>query len=170
MSRKSTYNKLIKSYGFFPAEARELAHTSKEGFGSMYMQRLLGSQRAIFLNAKRYGWSERKYREYIKELYIRNGWVKQDRLGHIRIDIWKRIRDLSESTPIENEYESPWAKRAGKKAGKKREGTRATRKALIEDWIRQLTDKISRTSDVRKLDPMLKQRANLENLLKRYKD
>ena len=170
MSRKSTYNKLVNSYGFLPSIARELSRTSKVGFGATYMKSLLATQRAIFLNAKRYGWSQNKYREYIKEMYARNGWVKQDALGRIRLDIWKYVRDMSERLPIESEYDSPWAKREHGKRAKKIAGTRATRKAVIQGWISELTVKIQRTSDQRRLDEYLRQRHNLENLLNRYKD
>ena len=70
MSRYTRYKTLTDTYGFLPSEAKQLSHVSKRGFQAPYMKRLLRSRRALFMNAQRYNWSERRYRDEIKELIV----------------------------------------------------------------------------------------------------
>lgn len=144
MSRQTRYNALIKSYGFLPAEARTLAHTSRRGLNAPYMKRFLNSRRALKLNADRYGWTDEQYRDAIKKQYGERGALKQDILGRIKIDVWKMVRFYEERAPIGEKYESPWRKKIQTRGKTKREMKSATRRQLITDWIAQLNRTLKR--------------------------
>lgn len=145
MSRATRYNALISTYGFLPSEAKQLSHVSKSGLKAPYTGRLLRSRRALFMNAKRYNWSDKQYRNAIKEQYLSRGCIKQDILGRVRADVWQMVRWYEDRTPEADEYESPWRKKQQRRSIKKREAKVTSRRRWLTDLIAQLNTTIART-------------------------
>ena len=164
--RQRRYNYLKKN-GFFPSEARELSRTSRAGMLSPYFQTMVRSRRRLFDNAKRYNWTEQRYRDYVKKLYTNKDFVKEDAIGRRRVDVWAMLRYYEElSRRRGEEYESPWVKRTQRKGEIKRELKRVTKKGMLKSWIIQIDKRISRTRSEYKRQQFEKQKANMENQLK----
>lgn len=163
MSRATRYNALIHTYGFLPGEANQLSRTSLSGMHAPYFQRMINARRALFLNARRYGWNDEQYRDAIKRQYTDRGCLKQDTLGRIRADVWQMLRWYEERTAKEAEYESPWRKRVQRRSSRKSTYKRITRSAMLDNWIAQLNRQISNPniSQSRK-DKLIAQRDNLQ--------
>jgi len=141
MSRKSRYNALI-GYGrlplFFPPEARELSHISREGMGTRYFRRMVNSRRALLRNAEQYDWSLTRYKQEVDNLYSDRNAYKQDSIGRFRKDVWKMLRWYEESYRMPDEYESPWRKKIKTKAEKKRTLKKTSRRQLMVDLIAEI--------------------------------
>ena len=138
MSRKSRYNALI-GYGrlplFFPSEARELSHTSREGMGTRYFKRMVNSRRALLRNAEQYDWSLTRYRQEVDNLYSDRNAYKTDSIGRLLKDVWKMLRWYEESYRMPDEYESPWRKKIRVKAEDKRVKKRTSRRQMMTDIV-----------------------------------
>lgn len=164
--RERRYNYLRKN-GFFPAEARELSRTSRQGLLAPYFQLWIKSRRRLFANAKRYKWADREYRDYVKKQYTDRGFLKQDSIGRIRIDVWAMLRDYEEKARRRGEeYESPWKKRTRRQSTARREMKRVTRKDMLKSWIIQLDKSIDRTESDARRQQLINQKDTLEQQLK----
>lgn len=163
--RERRYNFLVKN-GFLPVEARDLSRTSRAGMRAPYFQAMIRSRRSLFNNALRYGWTERQYRDYIRELYTSRGFVRPDKLGRYRPDVWSMLREYEERAHRRGEeYESPWKKRARRKSTRKQEAKRTTRKEALQSWIKQLDKSIERTASESRKAQLRNQRDNLKRML-----
>jgi hypothetical protein len=166
MSRASRYLTLTNSYGFLPSEAMQLSHVSKAGTRAPYFQRMINSRRSLYLNAKRYGWTQTEYRDAIKRQYSERGAFKQDVLGRIRADVWQLLRWYEDKTPDQERYESPWRKRTTKRSGQRKTQKSLSRRQMYTDWIRHLTLQINDPNTSEKQRDRLKsQRNNFQQYL-----
>lgn len=164
-SRQKRYEFLI-ARGFFPLEARQLSRVSRGGMKAPYFKRMSNSRKRLYDNAVRYGWSETKYRDYIRQMYIDNGLYNRDILGRIRIDVWQLLRYYEEQTYARGEeYESPWRIKRRKKQEKRRSRARVTKRQMLNSWISDLDRSISRTNSQSKKDQFEKQKVNLQRQL-----
>ena len=161
--RRRKYDYLIRN-GFLPIEAREFSKTSRSGMSAPYYLRMIRSRRRTYDNAIRYGWTEREYRNYIKQKYLNNNFLKQDKIGRWILDPWKLLRYEEERAHrLGEEYESPWRKRTTKKAVKKQKIRRIKRADLIMSNISRIKRSLARTKSPSK-------RAALEAKLRDYQD
>lgn len=168
--RNRRYNYLITN-GFFPNEAQQLSRTSRAGMKAPYFRTMVKSRRRLFDNAKRYKWSETKYRNYVRQLYINNGWITPDVLGRKRVDVWAMLRYYEERAFRRGEeYESPWKKRLQKKGEKKRQVKRTTRRDMLRSWIAQIDRSIERTRSEYRQRQLQTQRDRLQNQLDTIKE
>jgi len=157
--------------GFFPAEAMELSRSSRRGLSAPYFQRFIKSRRRLLDNAKRYGWTDQQLRDYVRKLYTDKGYIKPDKLGRYRPDVWAMLREHEEAAYRRGEeFESPWLKRIRRKSTKKRAIKRTTRRENIVGWIRELDRTIERTKQEYKRQKLLEQKANLQDQLDRMRD
>jgi len=163
--RQYRYDYLLRQ-GFLPGEARELSRTSKTGMKATYFQQWIRSRRRIFDNAKRYKWTDKDYRQYIKDQYIKSGFTKPDALDRKRVDVWAMLRRYHETvTDRGDEYESPWKKKTTKR-GVRKPTKKFNRTAAMKGWIKQLTaniDKLPEHSAKRKQFEL--QRERLQELV-----
>lgn len=163
--RQRKYNYYIKN-GWYPQEAIELSRVSREGMKANYFQTMLRSRRRTVENLKGYGYTDTEIREYIKKQYIDKGFIKYDRVGRRRIDVWALVRDYEDKAHRRGEeYDSPWKKRGRTKAQAKRERKRTTRREAIQSWINQLDKTIDRTTNEERRDKLIQQRDNLKDML-----
>lgn len=160
--RQRKYDALI-SAGFFPPEATEFSRTSRSGMRAPYFRRMVKSRRRTLDNSIRYEWTRAQYEAHIKKMYVENGFLKQDKLGRIRIDPWQLLRYHEEVAYRRGEeFESPWRVRIRRKGVKKREVKRTTRKDALLSWIKQLDANIERTENERRKQKLIEQRKNLQ--------
>lgn len=164
--RQGTYN-WLKRAGFLPYEARELAQTSKAGIHAPYFLRMVQTRRGLYLNALRYEWSNDHYRTVIKQQYLDRDAIDIDAIGRSRINVWKLLRWYEEHTQIPEEYESPWRKKGKRNRATKRQVKQTTRRAMLEDWIKQVDANIKKTENERYKARLLQQKATLEEQLRR---
>ena len=165
--RQRKFDALI-SAGFFPSEAEEFSRTSRAGMRAPYFRRMVRSRRRTLDNSVRYNWTRAQYEAHIKKMYADNGFLKQDRLGRIRIDPWQLLRYHEEAAYRRGEeYESPWRKRALRKGVRKREVKRTTRKGMLQSWISEIDHNIARTTNEKRLERLRIQRENLQQELKK---
>jgi len=144
----------------------ELSRTSRGGMRAPYFQFMIHSRRRLFENAKRYDWGEQKYRDYVKKLYADAGFLKTDKLGRLRVDVWAMLRDYEELAHRRGEeYESPWKKRTRRKSTVKQEMKRVTRKDMLKSWIVQIDRNIERTASEQRKQQLREQKARLEKQL-----
>jgi hypothetical protein len=164
--RKGTYHWLRRA-GFLPAEARELAETSKAGIHAPYFLRMVQSRRGLYLNAIRYKWSDEQYRNVIRADYKKKQAFDVDAIGRVRGNIWKMLRWHEENTTIPEKYESPWRKKIKTNRAHKRQVTYTTRKRMLEDWIAELNTNISKATSEGRKEQLRKQISNLEEQINR---
>lgn len=156
----------LQNQGFFPSEAREFSRTSRTGLRAPYFKRMIASRRRLFENAKRYKWTQKRYRDYIRKQYEDKGFVKRDSLGRYRPDFWAMVREWEErSRRRGEEYESPWEKKTQRRSGQKREVKRVTKKKALESWIKQLDRNIARSRSEQRIKKLQEQRQNLQQQL-----
>ena len=145
MSRKSRYNALI-GYGrlplFFPSEARELAHTTREGMGTRYFRRMVNSRRALLRNAEQYDWSLTRYKQEVDNLYSDRNAYRPDAIGRLRKDVWKMLRWYEESYRMPDEYESPWRKKIRVKSADKRIKKQTSRRQMMMDLVADIDKRL----------------------------
>lgn len=148
--RQRKYDYLIRQ-GFFHREALELSRVSRRGMSAPYFTRMIRSRRRTIDNLKSSGKSDKDIREYIRQQYINNGWLKQDKAGRVMVDPWKLLRSQEDKARRRGEeYESPWRKRVYKKSAKKKETKRITRKDMLKSMIEKLERRIQRTGNINK--------------------
>jgi len=148
--RQRKYDYLTRR-GFFPSEAQELSRTSRKGISAPYFQRMIRSRSRTIQNLKDAGRTEKGIRNFIKQQYIDNGWLKQDKIGRTRIDVWKLLRSHEDKSKQRGEeYESPWRTRTYKRRATKRERKSVTRKDMLKSLISKLEGRIKRTSNQNK--------------------
>lgn len=148
--RQRKYDYLIKQ-GFRHMEAVEFSRTSRSGMKAPYFQHMLRSRKRTVENLKRAGRTDKQIRDYIKKQYVDNNWLKADKLGRVRIDPWKLLREHEDKAHRRGEeYESPWRKRAYKRKSTKKEKKRITRKDMLNSLIEKLQNRIKRTASDRK--------------------
>jgi len=158
--RQRKYNFFIRN-GFFPQEATQLSRTSRSGMKAPYFRFMIRSRKRTLDNAKRYGWSEKQFHDYILQQYRNLGIAPSD-----PFKIWKLLRHFEEIAYRRGEeYDSPWRKRIRRKSGKKREMKRTTRKSMLSSWIAEIDRTIARTTNESKLERLRTQRANLQKEL-----
>lgn len=154
--------------GFFKSEAIELSRASRTGIRAPYFQAMIRSRRRLWDNAKRYKWTDREYRDYVKKLYIDKGFVKPDVLGRKRVDVWAMLRDYEERARRRGEeYESPWKRRAKRKSAKKQQVKRVTRRDMLVSMIKSIDRSIARTQNPQKLADLRARRNYLQLQLDR---
>lgn len=172
MSKKSRYIALI-GHGrlplFFPSEARELSHTSREGMQTSYFKRMINSRRALLRNAEKYDWSLTRYKQEIDNLYSDRSAYKQDSIGRFRRDVWKMLRWYEESYR-KPEYESPWRKKQRAKSEDKRTKRRTSRRQMMTDVIAEIDKYLAKPdlSEYRR-GQFEAQKEHLERLLRELK-
>lgn len=148
---------------FFPGEARELSRISRAGMSAPYVQRWIASRRRLRDNAIANGWSERQYREYIREQYLVKGAMKTDKLFRWKVDVWAMLRDWAErGTKAGEEYTSPWRKKIRNRSTKKKQSKKASRREFLRNWIIDIQKRANRTNDPRRKAELIKQRDNLQ--------
>lgn len=166
MSRQTRFEYFRKA-GFFINEARELSHISRTGMKAPYVVRMVASRRTLRQNADRYGWSDTRYRNEVKAIYIQAGAIKYDVLGRSRINVWQMLRDYEDRVPEREAYESPWRKRLHVRSIGKKDYKYTTRKKMYQDWISQLERNLANaTTDARKTQ-LRKQITNLREAMQR---
>ena len=154
--REKRINYFIRN-GFFKSEAIQLSRTSKSGMKAPYFMSMVRSRRRTWENAKRNNWTEKKYRDYIKKQYLDKGFVKSDKLGRKRVDVWALLRDFEERAFRRGEeYESPWIKKTKRKSTTKKTVKRTTRRDMLKSWIANLNKTISRTTSEKKKKQLMK--------------
>lgn len=168
--RQRKYNYWIRQ-GFYPQEAIEFSKISREGMKASYVRYLVRSRRRTVDNLKRYGYSESQIRDYIKNQYIDNGFIKYDKIGRKRLDPWALLREYEERAYRRGEeYDSPWKKRGRTKAQIKKERKRTTRREAIQSWINQLGRTIDRTTNETRKQQLIEQQNNLRQQLRDTND
>ena len=170
MSRQTRFEALRHTYGFLPGEARHLSKTSRAGMQAPYVQRMILARRALWLNAQRYNWTERQYRDVIKRQYVDRGCVKEDIWGRLYANVWQLLRWYEDRTPIPEEYESPWRKKGQRRSAQKRAMKTITRKTHLQNWIQELEQKLA-NSDLtdKQRRALTTQRNNLQRKLESLK-
>lgn len=144
--RQRKYDYFIRN-GFYPVEATELSRTSRKGMSTPYFMHMIKSRRRTVDNLKNSGKTDQQIRDYIKKQYIDNNWLKQDKLGRWRIDVWKLLRaNEDKAYHRAEEYESPWKKRAYKRSSTRKEHKRITRNDMLNSIIKKLKTRIERTA------------------------
>lgn len=165
--RQRKYDYLLRQ-GFYPSEAKELSRTSRQGMKAPYFARMIRSRRRTIDNLKRAGKSDRDIRDYIKNQYINNGWLKKDKLGRTLINIWGLLRSHEDKArDIGDEYESPWKKRTYKRSTAKKEHKRTTRRDMLRSLITKLENRISRTANVNRREALEEQLYGYQQQLRR---
>jgi len=166
--RKTRYD-YLKRQGFLHAEALELSRTSRGGMNAPYFQQMIRSRRAVLQNAKRNNWTQDEYYNHIRKQYSKSGFVKPDKLGRYRPDVWSLLRRYQEARYGKgDEYQSPWKKRTvSPRTGRtaKKPTKKFDKSSMYRSWIKQLTDKIDRLPDNNRRRQLEKQRDNLRRLL-----
>ncbi len=120
--------------GFLAGEARQLSQTSRQGMLAPYFQRMVHARRMLRQNAIRYGWTDTRYREYIKQQYTDAEAIIPDILGRRRLDVWKMLRHYEQQAYRRGEeYESPWRKRIQRKSVHKKTTTRRLARGVRQE-------------------------------------
>ena len=162
--RQRKYNYLTKK-GFSAQEATQLSRTSRSGMRAPYFRFMLRSRERTLENAKRYGWSQREFHDYILQQYRDLGISPRD-----PFKIWKLLRHFEERAYRRGEeYDSPWRKRIRRSTGKKREMKRTTRVEMLKSWISEIDRTMSRTTNEYRLERLRTQKENLQKELDRMK-
>lgn len=165
--RQRKYDYLIGA-GFYPAEATELSRTSRKGMSAPYFRRLIRSRRRTVENLTNAGYTDRQIRNFIKDVYVKNGWLKRDSLGRVRIDVWQFLRDQEDKAHRRGEeYESPWKKRTKKRSSTKKEKKRVTRKDMLQSLIKKLENRIAKTANENRRLQLEEQRFGYEQQLRK---
>jgi hypothetical protein len=148
--RQRKYDYLIKQ-GFFHREAVELSRTSRTGMSAPYFRRLVRSRRRTVDNLSDSGYTEEEIKSFVREQYIKNGWIKKDSKGRVLIDIWQFLRDQEDKSKTRGEeYESPWRNKTHRKKSVKKIAKRVTRRAMLESMVTKLKNRIARTGNTQK--------------------
>lgn len=165
LGREGRSQFLIRA-GFLRGEARELSHTSRAGLHAPYFQGMINARRSLKLNAIRWGWSEERYRQTIKQLYQDRGAIRYDAWGRAYGDYWKMLRWYEDRSPIpKDEYTSPWRKKIERKSTAKRQIKRTTRRSMLVQWIKELDDKIAKAQNEFRKKKLTEQRDRLQRQL-----
>lgn len=122
----------LTSKGFLPTEARQLSKTSDDGMKSNYFKSMINSRISMNTYAKKQGMDKDEYRQYIKDYYIDNGFIKYDVFGRRYIDVWKLVRHWEDRSRDKGQaYASPWKNKGW--TPKKRRARKGTPHRAIED-------------------------------------
>ncbi len=93
-------------YGF------ETADLSRVAFKVPYMDALIDDRQKLVARAKKGKWSDKRLREFVRNMYKRRGWIRTTRKGKRKWDAFRMVkyfeRRYKEKHP---EYESPGDKR-----------------------------------------------------------
>ncbi len=163
--RQRKINYLVRQ-GFFASEAVELSRTSRAGMKASYFRFFIRSRRRTLDNSKTNNWSEKRYRDFIRQKYIDIGALKPDSLGRMRVDVWAMLRAFEEKARMrEDEYESPWRRKGRRKTAKKKQTKRITRKDMIKSFIKKINRQMDRTRDPEKQDELLGKRQEYQRRL-----
>ena len=165
MSRETRYNSLRRA-GFLDSEAKALSHISRNGMQAPYVQRMVQSRRGLLWNARRYNWSDTRYRNAIRQLYIDKGALKKDKLGRVKIDAWQLLRWYQDRTPQPEAYESPWVTRARKRSGTRRTIKTTSRRQMLRSWLDGLTRSIESTNNPARKAKLQSQYENVRRQLR----
>lgn len=127
-------------WGFLPEETKEFSHISGAGLNAPYVKELILRRRALYMNAKRWGWSYDRYYDYIRQDY-------EEKIGKVHSGKnrpWQYLRWYEEKIPDKEAYTSPWRRFQKKTVAKEHKAKPITRASQMKANIDVLRGYISR--------------------------
>jgi hypothetical protein len=142
-TRKHNVKEYLTNAGFMPQEATQLArtYTITQFKTLVYLQKLVRTRRLYVSNLVKKGHTDKEIKEYIKKLYIKKNWARNDKR-----DPWTMVRDSRKASIDSGGYVPVKRKGSHHALGVSKgdiAGQKQRRKGKVDEKIANLTAQIN---------------------------